>query len=659
MAARLLAALAAAINDSRAHDSARAGYNLCLLFSALFIAGLTHPLLVWRGPSPPPRPRPGHANSAAVWSLGGVACSHRGRTLPPARRRGLLGELTRTLGELDVALTLSILRRARPPQRPACAPTRAPLRVFFASLPRRTAGFKLRSEDPAGLRDFIVKLQERSAQAQQQGAGGAAAGKAKGAQAPPAAAPTAAAAAGAEQGLSTRARLLLELVCDLKNGKKGGKLGGGAAGDGGAEFPPALVKWVRESGVGEVHVALRSLTWDRLLDSASHRGHWWLPEAAGTEEWEGRRLEERQRAAAEASRQGAELLRAAAALRMNTASRKAVFCAVMGADDFVDAFERVVKLGLPEAQDRETLRVVLECLCQEKAYNPFYEHLAARLCGHAKRHRVTLQFALWDQWKELPGADVRRISHLARFAAALIGAHLPRPLRPSRACRDTTRRGRARPPRPNLSRRMPPSLRSPWRSRRVPLGVVPEGGGQPCQPERHGPEGAPPLQAAPQGAPEARGGTGRGCSHELHALVVGSSGGSVRLRLRCARSPQELLTRPQLNSMVTAFRRARPASLRGGVSGRRFARHPPTRALAAFYRRDGAARRPLLRRRVAGKSELAPLRAKLLLFITDHVLKGADPSEASGPGAELLARAKAAENALQGEALIEERMGPR
>lgn len=136
---------------------------------------------------------------------------------------------------------------------------------------------------------------------------------------------------------------------------------------------------------------------------------WWLPEAAGTADWEGKRLEERQRAAADAGKQGAELLRAASALRMNTASRKAVFCCVMGADDFVDAFERVVKLSLPEAQDREVVRVIIECLCHEKGYNPFYQHLAARLCGFAKRHRVSLQFALWDQWKELAGAPTREL----------------------------------------------------------------------------------------------------------------------------------------------------------------------------------------------------------------------------------------------------------
>jgi hypothetical protein len=90
------------------------------------------------------------------------------------------------------------------------------LRIFPI---RRAAGPKLRADDPAGLRDFILRLQERSAAAQ-------------------AATTTSADGSGADgAGLSTRARLLLELVCDLKNGKHGGKLGGGGAASA-DEFPP-------------------------------------------------------------------------------------------------------------------------------------------------------------------------------------------------------------------------------------------------------------------------------------------------------------------------------------------------------------------------------------------------------------------------------------
>ena len=43
---------------------------------------------------------------------------------------------------------------------------------------------------------------------------------------------------------------------------------------------------------------------------------------------------------------GAELLRLAAGQRMNTDARRAVFCTVMGSEDCVDAFERLLRLNL-------------------------------------------------------------------------------------------------------------------------------------------------------------------------------------------------------------------------------------------------------------------------------------------------------------------------
>ena len=53
----------------------------------------------------------------------------------------------------------------------------------------------------------------------------------------------------------------------------------------------------------------------------------------------------------------AELLRLAAGQRMSTDTRRAVFCVVMGSDDYVDASERLLRLplkvgsSLPAADD--------------------------------------------------------------------------------------------------------------------------------------------------------------------------------------------------------------------------------------------------------------------------------------------------------------------
>jgi hypothetical protein len=73
------------------------------------------------------------------------------------------------------------------------------------------------------------------------------------------------------------------------------------------------------------------------------QGLWWLPaagEALGAAPAPG------STSAALAAAGDAELLRLAAAARMNTDVRRAVFCCVMGAEDATDAFERLLRLGL-------------------------------------------------------------------------------------------------------------------------------------------------------------------------------------------------------------------------------------------------------------------------------------------------------------------------
>lgn len=44
--------------------------------------------------------------------------------------------------------------------------------------------------------------------------------------------------------------------------------------------------------------------------------------------------------------------------------RRAVFCVVMGAEDCVDAVERLLRLGLKGEQEREVVRVTVECCLQ-------------------------------------------------------------------------------------------------------------------------------------------------------------------------------------------------------------------------------------------------------------------------------------------------------
>lgn len=56
-----------------------------------------------------------------------------------------------------------------------------------------------------------------------------------------------------------------------------------------------------------------------------------------------------------------QVLKLAKAQRMNTDVRRAVFCTVMTSEDYLDAFEKLLKLNLKGEQDRDIIFVVLHC----------------------------------------------------------------------------------------------------------------------------------------------------------------------------------------------------------------------------------------------------------------------------------------------------------
>ncbi|CAG8825292.1 15021_t:CDS:2, partial [Dentiscutata erythropus] len=55
------------------------------------------------------------------------------------------------------------------------------------------------------------------------------------------------------------------------------------------------------------------------------------------------------------------LLNLAKQQKMNTDVRRSIFVILMSGEDYVDAFERLLKLGLKEVQAREIPRVLIHC----------------------------------------------------------------------------------------------------------------------------------------------------------------------------------------------------------------------------------------------------------------------------------------------------------
>ncbi|KAG8229866.1 hypothetical protein J437_LFUL008256, partial [Ladona fulva] len=66
--------------------------------------------------------------------------------------------------------------------------------------------------------------------------------------------------------------------------------------------------------------------------------------------------------------------------RMNTDVRKQIFSIITTAEDYLDAFEKLVQLNVKEQRSDEVMNLILHCALQGKIYNPFYHFLACKLC---------------------------------------------------------------------------------------------------------------------------------------------------------------------------------------------------------------------------------------------------------------------------------------
>ena len=87
-----------------------------------------------------------------------------------------------------------------------------------------------------------------------------------------------------------------------------------------------------------------------------------------------------------------ELLDLASKMRMNTDSRKTIFCTLMSSNDYLDAFEKLVKLPLKSpVKEREMAFVLSMCCLKEPQFNPFYAHVSAKLIRQDRKFRMSFQ----------------------------------------------------------------------------------------------------------------------------------------------------------------------------------------------------------------------------------------------------------------------------
>ncbi|KAE8699220.1 MIF4G domain and MA3 domain-containing protein isoform 1 [Hibiscus syriacus] len=274
-----------------------------------------------------------------------------------AKLMALLAKIFERLTEIDVSTILTVLQ---------------------------CCGMKIRGDDPAAMKNFILCVQNRVSELKAPSGDGEAKINGK------------------------RMEFMLETICDIKNNKKKPKED--------TVQHTRIKKWLQKLRAEDI--LIRGLKWSKLLDP-DKKGQWWLSGdmASATDN-----VEEVANTIDKEALEAQKMLELAAAQRMNTDARRAIFCVIMSGEDYIDAFEKLLRLDLPGKQDRDIIRVLLECCLQEKAFNKYYTVLAVKLCEHDKNHKFTLQYCLWDHFKELDSMPLLRSMHLAKFLAEMVAS---------------------------------------------------------------------------------------------------------------------------------------------------------------------------------------------------------------------------------------------
>ncbi|KGL94741.1 Nucleolar MIF4G domain-containing protein 1, partial [Charadrius vociferus] len=172
---------------------------------------------------------------------------------------------------------------------------------------------------------------------------------------------------------------------------------------------------VRSSGKEtQLRVSLESLL------SADQVGRWWIVGSS----WSGAPMindtNNKTQQKLHIGKVSSKIMELARKQRMNTDIRRSIFCVLMTSEDFLDAFEKLLKLGLKDQQEREIVHVILYCCLQEKTYNPFYAFLANKFCECERRFQMTFQFSIWDKIRDLENLSASAISNLVSLLAHLL-----------------------------------------------------------------------------------------------------------------------------------------------------------------------------------------------------------------------------------------------
>ncbi|KAG0248832.1 suppressor of glycerol defect [Mortierella polycephala] len=248
----------------------------------------------------------------------------------------------------------------------------------------KTSGYQLRQDDPTTLKTIIQEFTVLANQASSK--------------------------TGSVAPITSRTRYLLETLTALKSNRMKGPSSNSTTSGTIAESTTRMKKFL--SGLGKKRTTFASepmrvgLTDIRQVGT---KGKWWLVGSSWKNNMvgeEGARMSLSTTTADDMLEAEDELIKLARKNKMNTDVRRSIFVVLMSSEDYIDAFERLIKLNLKEVQQREIVRVLLHCAGNEMVHNPYYTLVGQRLCQHDHSFKITFQYSLWDLLREMGATDV-------------------------------------------------------------------------------------------------------------------------------------------------------------------------------------------------------------------------------------------------------------
>lgn len=237
----------------------------------------------------------------------------------------------------------------------------------------KTAGFPLRKDDPLALKELILNLQKIASNIKSD---------------------------------NTRVKFMLDVLMAIKNNNVS-KI---------PQYDPSHTEHLKKLMKSFIHksksVVKLNISLEDLL-KADEKGKWWIVGCA----WSGNTNLEEGKKISEGNKEmfNKNILELARKQRMNTDIRRNIFCILMTAEDYLDAYEKLSRLDLKNQQEREIIYVLMDCCLQEKKFNPYYAILAERFCVYDRKYQLTIQYMMWDKFKILDNYNAKQLTSLAKF----------------------------------------------------------------------------------------------------------------------------------------------------------------------------------------------------------------------------------------------------